>query len=216
MTRAACIRALCALLAALFLLLLTHFSVFRLLAGPRQLEAVTAAELGAYTVRDIDCILDFYAEETAGGTVTARYAVVPQGGMLVTYLLPSGSLDAAEAVLHDTTEWLNGRTETRTQRFTVSGTVAQLDPDVEDRLYQWFSEAQAQLRAAGVIGASADYADHLSPYVILVGRAGPMASAAVWALSAPAALCIAYAAAVFVRAGTGKYRDAGPREVTKT
>jgi hypothetical protein len=219
--RAALIRALCAVLAALVLLAVTNFSVFRLLAGPRPLEALTEAELGTYTVRELDSILDFYAEETTGGDVTAWYAVVPQGDMLVTYLLPSGYFSAAETVLYDTVEWLNGRLETRGRYFTAAGTVARLEPEAEELLYQWFSEAGAQLRAAGVVGDSEDYADCLSPYVVRVDRVGRWTPAAVWALSGAAALLAVYAAIVAVRIGLGKYRDGAaaqnsdPREETK-
>lgn len=218
---AAVLRALCAVLAALVLLAVTNFSVFRLLAGPRPLEAVTEADLGVYTSKNIDYILDFYAEEARGDTVTGWYAVVPQGDMLVTYLLPRGYFDAAETVLYDTTEWLNGRLEARTRYFTAAGAVSRLDEAAEERLYQWFEEASGQLRAAGVIGESEDYADHLSPYVVRVGQIGGMGVPAVWALSAAAALCAAYAIALAVRLGMGKYRDtaapdaAGPWEVTE-
>ena len=211
--------ALFALLAALILLAVTRFSVFSLLVGPTPLETITQSEVGIYTTKNIDYILDFYAEEAEDDVVTAWYAVVPQGDMLVTYLLPASYFDAAETVLYDTYAWLNGQLESRNQYFTVTGTVDRLDPAAEELLYQWFSETNGWLRTAGVIGESEDFADHLSPYVVLVGQAGGLPVGAVWALSAAALLCLAFAVFAALHLARGKRsaaaaaRDLDSREV---
>lgn len=199
--------ALWSLLVALILLQSSGFAALDILRGARELEQLSVHETGTYTVKNIDYILDFYCEEyNSDGETTAWYAVVPQGGVLVTYILPRDYFESAEAVLYDTYDWLNGVTTERNRYFVAKGTVEILNPEAEESLYAWFSETNGWMREAGVVGEAEDYSEHLSIMAVRVGRIGSVSETAAYIMSGLAALLLAYTVVTVIRFALGKYR----------
>ena len=99
-------RLIAALLAALVLLAVSGFGIFKMLGTPRSLmadytdmsydvegsaepePAKTGAQVGDYVQHEVNLILKNFAEGTRGGAVRERYAVVPVQGKLVAFRFP--------------------------------------------------------------------------------------------------------------------------------
>jgi hypothetical protein len=169
-------------------------AVFDSLGSPKELETVSEENIGDYVSQEVYFILDYYAEEgnSSGGDASGRYAVVPQGGMLVTYLIPDRYFDSMDTVLNDTYAWLNGEIDSLDKYFIVNGTVDRLDSTTEGLFYEWFNQSHDWMADAGLIDASEDYANYLSPYIIKVGYIGAYPAILAYVLSAFALFCLVY------------------------
>ena len=215
--RKAVTRLIAALVAAVVLLAVSGFGIFKMLGTPKSLTvdysdlsydvegsaepepANTGAQVGDYVEHEVNLILKNFAEGTRGGTVRERYAVVPVQGKLVAFRFPQRWLASEQAIVDATQELLNGTAQYIDKYIVVRGTVQQLPEDVSGELYSWFADNQQWMQQGGLISSEQDAAASLADYMVSVDSVGKMPIGAVVGLTAAAALCLLYALYELIR-----------------
>ena len=210
-------RLIAALLAALVLLAVSGFGIFKMLGTPGSLTAdysdmsydvegsaepepeKTGAQVGDYVEHEVNLILKNFAEGTRGGTVRERYAVVPVQGKLVAFRFPQRWFASEQAIVDATQELLNGAAQYIDKYIVVRGTVQQLPEDVSGELYSWFADNQAWMQQGGLISSEQDAAASLADYMVSVDSVGKLPIGAVVGLTAAAGLCLLYALYELIR-----------------
>ena len=210
-------RLIAAQLAALVLLAVSGFGIFKMLGTPKSLTvdysdlsydvegsaepepANTGAQVGDYVEHEVNLILKNFAEGTRGGTVRERYAVVPVQGKLVAFRFPQRWLESEQAVVDATQDLLNGVGQYIDKYIVVRGTVQALPEAVSGELYSWFADNQQWMQQGGLISSEQDAAASLADYMVSVDSVGKMPIGAVVGLTAAAALCLLYALYELIR-----------------
>ena len=228
-------RLIAALLAAVVLLAVSGFGVFKMLGTPKSLtpdysdmsydvagsgepEPVSAgAQVGDYVEHEVFLILKNYAEGYRGDTVRERYGVVPIDGKLVAFRFPQRWLESEQAIVDATQELLNGVAQYIDKYIIVRGTVQTLPEDVSAELYSWFAENQEWMQQAGLISSDQDAAASLADYMVAVDQVGKLPIGAVIGLTAAAGVCLLYALYELIRILAKGYAAKQPEEeVTET
>ena len=228
-------RLIAALLAAVVLLAVSGFGVFKMLGTPKSLtpdysdmsydvagsgepEPVSAgAQVGDYVEHEVFLILKNFAEGYRGDTVRERYGVVPIDGKLVAFRFPQRWLESEQAIVDATQELLNGVAQYIDKYIIVRGTVQTLPEDVSAELYSWFAENQEWMQQAGLISSDQDAAASLADYMVAVDQVGKLPIGAVIGLTAAAGVCLLYALYELIRILAKGYAAKQPEEeVTKT
>lgn len=209
------IRLVAALVAAVALLVVSNFGVFKMLGTPKSLmadaastlpvegsaeeEAPSGAQPGDFVEHEVYLILKNFAEGTRGGTVRERYAVVPVDGKLVTFRFPQRWLESEQGIVDATQDLLNGVAQYIDKYIVVRGTVQTLPEDVSGELYSWFADNQEWLSQSGLIPPDQDAAFVLSDQMVSVDTVGKLPFAAVIGLTVAAGLCLLYALYELIR-----------------
>ena len=225
-------RLVAALLAALVLLAVSGFGIFKMLGTPKSLTAdysdmsydvegsaepepvKTGAQVGDYVQHEVNLILKNFAEGTRGGTVRERYAVVPVQGKLVAFRFPQRWLESEQAIVDATQELLNGTAQYIDKYVVVRGTVQQLPEDVSGELYSWFADNQQWMQQGGLISSEQDAAATLADYMVSVDSVGKLPIGAVVGLTAAAGVCLLYALYELIRILARGYAVKQPEEET--
>ena len=210
-------RLIAALLAALVLLAVSGFGIFKMLGTPQSLTVdysdlsydvegsaepepeKTGAQVGDYVQHEVNLILKNFAEGTRGGTVRERYAVVPVQGKLVAFRFPQRWLESEQAVVDATQDLLNGVGQYIDKYIVVRGTVQALPEAVSGELYSWFADNQEWMQQGGLISSEQDAAASLADYMVSVDTVGKLPFGAVIGLTAAAGLCLLYALYELIR-----------------
>ena len=210
-------RLIAALVAALVLLAVSGFGIFKMLGTPGSLTAdysdmsydvegsaepepvKTGAQVGDFVEHEVNLILKNFAEGTRGGTVRERYAVVPVQGKLVAFRFPQRWLESEQAVVDATQDLLNGVGQYIDKYIVVRGTVQALPEAVSGELYSWFADNQEWMQQGGLISSEQDAAASLADYMVSVDTVGKLPFGAVIGLTAAAGLCLLYALYEFIR-----------------
>ena len=210
-------RLIAALLAALVLLAVSGFGIFKMLGTPGSLTAdysdmsydvegsaepepvKTGAQVGDFVEHEVNLILKNFAEGTRGGTVRERYAVVPVQGKLVAFRFPQRWLESEQAVVDATQDLLNGVGQYIDKYIVVRGTVQALPEAVSGELYSWFADNQEWMQQGGLISSEQDAAASLADYMVSVDTVGKLPFGAVIGLTAAAGLCLLYALYELIR-----------------
>ena len=210
-------RLIAALLAALVLLAVSGFGIFKMLGTPKSLTAdysdmsydvegsaepepvKTGAQVGDFVEHEVNLILKNFAEGTRGGTVRERYAVVPVQGKLVAFRFPQRWLESEQAVVDATQDLLNGVGQYIDKYIVVRGTVQALPEAVSGELYSWFADNQEWMQQGGLISSEQDAAASLADYMVSVDTVGKLPFGAVIGLTAAAGLCLLYALYELIR-----------------
>lgn len=210
-------RLIAALLAALVLLAVSGFGIFKMLGTPGSLTAdysdmsydvegsaepepvKTGAQVGDFVEHEVNLILKNFAEGTRGGTVRERYAVVPVQGKLVAFRFPQRWLESEQAVVDATQDLLNGVGQYIDKYIVVRGTVQALPEAVSGELYSWFADNQEWMQQGGLISSELDAAASLADYMVSVDTVGKLPFGAVIGLTAAAGLCLLYALYELIR-----------------
>ena len=211
----ATIRLIAALLAALVLLFVSGFGIFKMFGTPKSLaadysdmsydvegsaeEEPAGAQVGDFVEHEVNLILKNFAEGTRGGAVRERYAVVPVQGKLVTFRFPQRWLESEQAIVDATQDLLNGAAQYIDKYIIVRGTVQTLPEDVSAELYSWFAENQEWMQQAGLISSDQDAAASLADYMVAVDQVGKLPIGAVIGLTAAAGVCLLYALYELIR-----------------
>ena len=190
-------RLIAALLAALVLLAVSGFGIFKMLGTPKSLMAdysdmsydvegsaepepvKSGAQVGDYVQHEVNLILKNFAEGTRGGAVRERYAVVPVQGKLVAFRFPQRWLESEQAIVDATQELLNGAAQYIDKYIVVRGTVQTMPEDVAGELYSWFADNQEWMTQAGLISSEQDAAASLADYMVSVDSVGKLPIGAV-------------------------------------
>lgn len=210
-------RLIAALLAALVLLAVSGFGIFKMLGTPGSLTAdysdmsfdvegsaepepvKTGAQVGDFVEHEVNLILKNFAEGTRGGTVRERYAVVPVQGKLVAFRFPQRWLESEQAIVDATQDLLNGVGQYIDKYIVVRGTVQALPEAVSGELYSWFADNQEWMQQGGLISSEQDAAASLADYMVSVDTVGKLPFGAVIGLTAAAGLCLLYALYELIR-----------------
>lgn len=204
-------RGVAGLLAAIVLLAVSGFGVFRIARGAHEISGTFDADPGTFVQHDIVFILNTFSDPNGG---SAQYGVVPIGGKLVAFRFPARWNASVKTIADATTSVLSGQSYSVDSFIRVTGTVKTMPKAVSSALYDWYTENHAYLQQIGAIGDSEDAADYLPDEIVRVDTVGNIPQGWVEGLTVAAVACLIYAIVVLIRILCGKYEQEKLPDIT--
>ena len=204
-------RGVAGLLAAIVLLAVSGFGVFRIARGAQEISGTFDADPGTFVQHDIVFILNTFSDPNGG---SAQYGVVPIGGKLVAFRFPARWNASVKTISDATTSVLSGQSYSVDSFIRVTGTVKTMPEAVSSALYDWYTENHAYLQQIGAIGDSDDAADYLPDEIVRVDTVGSIPQGWVEGLTVAAVACLIYAIVVLIRILCGKYDETKLPDIT--
>lgn len=204
-------RGVAGLLAAIVLLAVSGFGVFRIARGAQEISGTFNADPGTFVQHDIVFILNTFSDPNGG---SAQYGVVPIGGKLVAFRFPARWNASVKTIADATTSVLSGQSYSVDSFIRVTGTVKTMPEAVSSALYDWYTENHAYLQQIGAIGDSEDAADYLPDEIVRVDTVGSIPQGWVEGLTVAAVACLIYAIVVLIRILCGKYEQEKLPDIT--
>lgn len=204
-------RGVAGLLAAIVLLAVSGFGVFRIARGAQEIAGTFDADPGTFVQHDIAFILNTFSDPNGG---SAQYGVVPIGGKLVAFRFPARWNASVKTISDATTSVLSGQSYSVDSFIRVTGTVKAMPEAVSSALYDWYTENNAYLQQIGAIGNSDDAADYLPDAIVRVDYVGSIPQGWVEGLTVAAVACLIYAIVVLIRILCGKYEQEKLPDIT--
>ncbi len=204
-------RGVAGLLAAIVLLAVSGFGVFRIARGAQEISGTFDADPGTFVQHDIVFILNTFSDPNGG---SAQYGVVPIGGKLVAFRFPARWNASVKTIADATTSVLSGQSYSVDSFIRVTGTVKAMPEAVSSALYDWYTENNAYLQQIGAIGDSDDAADYLPNEIVRVDTVGSIPQGWVEGLTVAAVACLIYAIVVLIRILCGKYEQEKLPDIT--
>ena len=204
-------RGVAGLLAAIVLLAVSGFGVFRIARGAQEIAGTFDADPGTFVQHDIAFILNTFSDPNGG---SAQYGVVPIGGKLVAFRFPARWNASVKTISDATTSVLSGQSYSVDSFIRVTGTVKAMPEAVSSALYDWYTENNAYLQQIGAIGNSEDAADYLPDAIVRVDYVGSIPQGWVEGLTVAAVACLIYAIVVLIRILCGKYDEVKLPDIT--
>lgn len=204
-------RGVAGLLAAIVLLAVSGFGVFRIARGAQEIAGTFDADPGTFVQHDIAFILNTFSDPNGG---SAQYGVVPIGGKLVAFRFPARWNASVKTIADATTSVLSGQSYSVDSFIRVTGTVKTMPEAVSSALYDWYTENNAYLQQIGAIGDSDDAADYLPDAIVRVDTVGGIPQGWVEGLTVAAVACLIYAIVVLIRILCGKYEQEKLPDIT--
>lgn len=204
-------RGVAGLLAAIVLLAVSGFGVFRIARGAHEIAGTFDADPGTFVQHDIVFILNTFSDPNGG---SAQYGVVPIGGKLVAFRFPARWNASVKTIADATTSVLSGQSYSVDSFIRVTGTVKTMPEAVSSALYDWYTENHAYLQQIGAIGDSEDAADYLPDEIVRVDTVGSIPQGWVEGLTVAAVACLIYAIVVLIRILCGKYEQEKLPDIT--
>lgn len=204
-------RGVAGLLAAIVLLAVSGFGVFRIARGAQEISGTFDADPGTFVQHDIVFILNTFSDPNGG---SAQYGVVPIGGKLVAFRFPARWNASVKTISDATTSVLSGQSYSVDSFIRVTGTVKTMPEAVSSALYDWYTENNAYLQQIGAIGDSDDAADYLPDAIVCVDTVGSIPQGWVEGLTVAAVACLIYAIVVLIRILCGKYEQEKLPDIT--
>ena len=204
-------RGVAGLLAAIVLLAVSGFGVFRIARGAQEIAGTFDADPGTFVQHDIVFILNTFSDPHGG---SAQYGVVPIGGKLVAFRFPARWNASVKTIADATTSVLSGQSYSVDSFIRVTGTVKTMPDAVSSALYDWYTENHAYLQQIGAIGDSDDAADYLPDEIVRVDTVGSIPQGWVEGLTVAAVACLIYAIVVLIRILCGKYEQEKLPDIT--
>lgn len=204
-------RGVAGLLAAIVLLAVSGFGVFRIARGAQEIAGTFDADPGTFVQHDIAFILNTFSDPNGG---SAQYGVVPIGGKLVAFRFPARWNASVKTISDATTSVLSGQSYSVDSFIRVTGTVKAMPEAVSSALYDWYTENNAYLQQIGAIGDSEDAADYLPDAIVRVDYVGSIPQGWVEGLTVAAVACLIYAIVVLIRILCGKYEQEKLPDIT--
>lgn len=204
-------RGVAGLLAAIVLLAVSGFGVFRIARGAHEIAGTFDADPGTFVQHDIIFILNTFSDPNGG---SAQYGVVPIGGKLVAFRFPARWNASVKTIADATTSVLSGQSYSVDSFIRVTGTVKTMPEAVSSALYDWYTENHAYLQQIGAIGDSDDAADYLPDAIVRVDTVGSIPQGWVEGLTVAAVACLIYAIVVLIRILCGKYEQEKLPDIT--
>lgn len=204
-------RGVAGLLAAIVLLAVSGFGVFRIARGAHEIAGTFDADPGTFVQHDIVFILNTFSDPNGG---SAQYGVVPIGGKLVAFRFPARWNASVKTISDATTSVLSGQSYSVDSFIRVTGTVKTMPEAVSSALYDWYTENNAYLQQIGAIGDSDDAADYLPDAIVCVDTVGSIPQGWVEGLTVAAVACLIYAIVVLIRILCGKYEQEKLPDIT--
>lgn len=204
-------RGVAGLLAAIVLLAVSGFGVFRIARGAQEIAGTFDADPGTFVQHDIVFILNTFSDPNGG---SAQYGVVPIGGKLVAFRFPARWNASVKTISDATASVLSGQSYSVDSFIRVTGTVKTMPEAVSSALYDWYTENHAYLQQIGAIGDSEDAADYLPDEIVRVDTVGSIPQGWVEGLTVAAVACLIYAIVVLIRILCGKYEQEKLPDIT--
>ena len=204
-------RGVAGLLAAIVLLAVSGFGVFRIARGAHEIAGTFDADPGTFVQHDIVFILNTFSDPNGG---SAQYGVVPIGGKLVAFRFPARWNASVKTISDTTASVLTGQSNWDGNYIRVTGTVKTMPEAVSSALYDWYTENHAYLQQIGTIGDSEDAADYLPDAIVRVDTVGSIPQGWVEGLTVAAVACLIYAIVVLIRILCGKYEQEKLPDIT--
>lgn len=204
-------RGVAGLLAAIVLLAVSGFGVFRIARGAQEIAGTFDADPGTFVQHDIAFILNTFSDPNGG---SAQYGVVPIGGKLVAFRFPARWDASVKTIADATNSILQGQSYSVDSFIRVTGTVKTMPEAVSSALYDWYTENNAYLQQIGAIGDSEDAADYLPDAIVRVDYVGGIPQGWVEGLTVAAVACLIYAIVVLIRILCGKYEQEKLPDIT--
>lgn len=204
-------RGVAGLLAAIVLLAVSGFGVFRIARGAQEIAGTFDADPGTFVQHDIAFILNTFSDPNGG---SAQYGVVPIGGKLVAFRFPARWDASVKTIADATNSILQGQSYSVNSFIRVTGTVKTMPEAVSSALYDWYTENNAYLQQIGAIGDSDDAADYLPDEIVRVDTVGSIPQGWVEGLTVAAVACLIYAIVVLIRILCGKYEQEKLPDIT--
>lgn len=204
-------RGVAGLLAAIVLLAVSGFGVFRIARGAQEISGTFDSDPGTFVQHDIVFILNTFSDPNGG---SAQYGVVPIGGKLVAFRFPARWNASVKTISDATTSVLSGQSYSVDSFIRVTGTVKAMPEAVSSALYDWHTENHAYLQQIGAIGDSDDAADYLPDAIVCVDTVGSIPQGWVEGLTVAAVACLIYAIVVLIRILCGKYDETKLPDIT--
>lgn len=204
-------RGVAGLLAAIVLLAVSGFGVFRIARGAQEIAGTFDADPGTFVQHDIAFILNTFSDPNGG---SAQYGIVPIGGKLVAFRFPARWNASVKTISDATTSVLSGQSYSVDSFIRVTGTVKAMPGAVSSALYSWYTENNAYLQQIGAIGDSEDAADYLPDEIVCVDTVGSIPQGWVEGLTVAAVACLIYAIVVLIRILCGKYEQEKLPDIT--
>ena len=204
-------RGVAGLLAAIVLLAVSGFGVFRIARGAQEIAGTFDADPGTFVQHDIAFILNTFSDPNGG---SAQYGVVPIGGKLVAFRFPARWNASVKTIADATNSILQGQSYSVDSFIRVTGTVKTMPEAVSSALYDWYTENNAYLQQIGAIGDSDDAADYLPDEIVCVDTVGSIPQGWVEGLTVAAVACLIYAIVVLIRILCGKYAQEKLPDIT--
>jgi len=204
-------RGVAGLLAAIVLLAVSGFGVFRIARGAQEIAGTFDADPGTFVQHDIVFILNTFSDPNGS---SAQYGVVPIGGKLVAFRFPARWNASVKTIADATTSVLSGQSYSVDSFIRVTGTVKTTPEAVSSALYDWYTENHAYLQQIGAIGDSEDAADYLPDEIVRVDTVGSIPQGWVEGLTVAAVACLIYAIVVLIRILCGKYEQEKLPDIT--
>ena len=204
-------RGVAGLLAAIVLLAVSGFGVFRIARGAQEISGTFDADPGTFVQHDIVFILNTFSDPNGG---SAQYGVVPIGGKLVAFRFPARWNASVKTIADATTSVLSGQSYSVDSFIRVTGTVKTMPEAVSTALYDWYTENRSYLQQIGAIGDSEDAADYLPDAIVRVDTVGSIPQGWVEGLTVAAVACLIYAIVVLIRILCGKYEQEKLPDIT--
>ena len=204
-------RGVAGLLAAIVLLAVSGFGVFRIARGAQEISGTFDADPGTFVQHDIVFILNTFSDPNGG---SAQYGVVPIGGKLVAFRFPARWNASVKTIADATTSVLSGQSYSVDSFIRVTGTVKTMPDAVSSALSDWYTENHAYLQQIGAIGDSEDAADYLPDEIVRVDTVGSIPQGWVEGLTVAAVACLIYAIVVLIRILCGKYEQEKLPDIT--
>lgn len=204
-------RGVAGLLAAIVLLAVSGFGVFRIARGAQEISGTFDSDPGTFVQHDIVFILNTFSDPNGG---SAQYGVVPIGGKLVAFRFPARWNASVKTISDATTSVLSGQSHSVDSFIRVTGTVKTMPEAVSSALYDWYTENHAYLQQIGAIGDSDDAADYLPDAIVCVDTVGSIPQGWVEGLTVAAVACLIYAIVVLIRILCGKYEQEKLPDIT--
>lgn len=204
-------RGVAGLLAAIVLLAVSGFGVFRIARGAQEISGTFDSDPGTFVQHDIVFILNTFSDPNGG---SAQYGVVPIGGKLVAFRFPARWNASVKTISDATTSVLSGQSYSVDSFIRVTGTVKTMPEAVSSALYDWYTENHAYLQQIGAIGDSEDAADYLPDAIVRVDTVGSIPQGWIEGLTVAAVACLIYAIVVLIRILCGKYEQEKLPDIT--
>lgn len=206
-------RGVAGLLAAIVLLAVSGFGVFRIARGAQEISGTFDADPGTFVQHDIVFILNTFSDPNGG---SAQYGVVPIGGKLVAFRFPARWNASVKTIADATTSVLSGQSYSvdsfiRRHRYGQDHAGGRPRPRSTTGTRKTTPTCSRSARSA-TVRTRPTYLPE--PAIVCVDTVGSIPQGWVEGLTVAAVACLIYAIVVLIRILCGKYEQEKLPDIT--
>ena len=189
------------LLAAVLLLAVTGLGIFRIFAGPTDLDSLSEDELlGAYVTFDCSRSVTSFASLSTNGTTHEQFYMVSYGdGKYIALAAKKQYFNVLEQASDQSQKYYLGDQETLNSLGPISGYVTELDKDLEE----YFVTA---LENTGIHADDSDVSQRIIPVMVNAGKVNWCPTALIYIFTVLAILLLAAVVVQILHVCSGGYQ----------